>query len=115
MRRGGGTGWEFDGVNMDAKGYATSDGAIIVGGNFRKNARESTYAKSSLGTFPTIKFPKVVPDPILGLDYGAITNPLCPPPPPLNVVQSQLDYCEELQTRIVPGAAGCFTYVFRYI
>ena len=72
----------FDGINMDAKGYATSDGAIIVGGNFRKNARESTYAKSSLGTFPTIKFPKVVLDPILGLDYGVITNPFCPPHPP---------------------------------
>jgi len=49
----------FDGINMDAKGFATSDGAIIVGGNFRKKARESTYAKSSLGTFPAIKFPKV--------------------------------------------------------
>ena len=59
----------FDGINMDAKGFATSDGAIIVSGNFRKNARESTYAKSSLGTFPTIKFPKVVPDPIIGLYY----------------------------------------------
>ena len=46
---------------MDAKGFATSDGAIIVGGNFRKKARESTYAKSPLGTFPAIKFPKVLP------------------------------------------------------
>ena len=51
----------FDGINMDAKGYATSDGAIIVGGNFREKARESTYAKSSLSTFPAIKFPKVPP------------------------------------------------------
>ena len=50
----------FDGINMDAKGFATSDGVIIVGGNFRKGARESTYAKSSLGTFPGIKFPKVL-------------------------------------------------------
>jgi len=49
----------FDGINMDAKGYASSEGAIIVGGNFRKKARESTYAKSALGTFPGIKFPKV--------------------------------------------------------
>ena len=49
----------FDGINMDAKGYATSEGAIIVGGNFRKKARESTYAKSALGTFPDLKFPKV--------------------------------------------------------
>ena len=43
---------------MDAKGYATSEGAIIVGGNFRKKARESTYAKFALGTFPGLKSPK---------------------------------------------------------
>ena len=49
----------FDGILMDAKGYSTSEGAIIVGGNFRKKARESTYAKSSLGTFPGLKFVKV--------------------------------------------------------
>ena len=49
----------FDGINTDAKGYATSEGAIIVCGRFRKKARESTYAKSALGTFPGLKFPKV--------------------------------------------------------
>ena len=49
----------FGGMNMNAKGYASSEGAIIVGGSFRKKARESTYAKSALGTFPGLKFPKV--------------------------------------------------------
>ena len=49
----------FYGINTDAKGYATSEGAVIVCGNFRKKARKSTYAKSALGTFPGPKFPKV--------------------------------------------------------
>jgi hypothetical protein len=49
----------FDEINQDKKGFITGEGAIIVGGFFRRQARESTYAKSSLGTFPTVSFPKV--------------------------------------------------------
>ena len=49
----------FDEINQDKKGFATAEGAIIVGGFFRKEARESTYAKSSIGTFPGVPFPKV--------------------------------------------------------
>ena len=49
----------FDEINQDKKGFNTGEGAIIVGGFFRKEARESTYAKSSLGSFPGVKFPKV--------------------------------------------------------
>jgi hypothetical protein len=49
----------FDELNQDSKGFATGEGAIIVGGNFRKDARESTYAKSSIETFPGVDFPKV--------------------------------------------------------
>ena len=48
----------FDELNQDQKGFATSEGAIIVGGFFRKDARESTYAKSSLGSFPAVEFPR---------------------------------------------------------
>ena len=48
----------FDELNQDQKGFSTSEGAIIVGGFFRKDARESTYAKSSLGAFPGIDFPR---------------------------------------------------------
>ena len=44
----------FDEINRDAKGFVTGDGAIIVGGFFTRNARESTYAKVSLGTFPQL-------------------------------------------------------------
>jgi hypothetical protein len=49
----------FDEINRDEKGFATGDGAIIVGGFFNKHARESSYAKASIGTFPTVSFPKV--------------------------------------------------------
>ena len=49
----------FDELNQDQKGFATGEGAIIVGGFFRREARESTYAKSSLGSFPPVDFPKV--------------------------------------------------------
>ena len=48
----------FDELNLDKRGFATSDGIIIVGGNFRRRARESTYAKLSLGSFPTLHFRK---------------------------------------------------------
>ena len=48
----------FDELNLDRRGFATSDGIIIVGGNFRRRARESTYAKLSLGSFPTLHFRK---------------------------------------------------------
>ena len=44
----------FDEINRDAKGFVTGDGAIIVGGFFTRNARESSYAKVSLGTFPQL-------------------------------------------------------------
>jgi hypothetical protein len=49
----------FDEINQDKKGFATGEGAIIVGFFFRKDARESTYAKASIGTFPGVRFPKV--------------------------------------------------------
>ena len=49
----------FDEINRDEKGFATGDGAIIVGGFFGKDARESSYAKASLGTFSNVAFPKV--------------------------------------------------------
>ena len=49
----------FDEINRDQKGFATGDGAIIVGGFFKQRVRESTYAKASLGTFPPVPFPKV--------------------------------------------------------
>lgn len=40
------------------KGFETGDGVIIVGGFFNKVARESSYAKMSLGTLPKVKVPK---------------------------------------------------------
>ena len=49
----------FDEINRDAKGFVTGDGAIIVGGFFKRHARESTYAKISLGTFPQLGVPHV--------------------------------------------------------
>ena len=49
----------FDEINRDAKGFASGDGAIVVGGFFRHRVRESTYSKASLGTFPQVAFPKV--------------------------------------------------------
>ena len=52
----------FDELNQDQKGYSTSEGAIIVGGFFRKDARESTYAKSNLGNLPAVDFPKTAKD-----------------------------------------------------
>ena len=52
----------FDEINRDEKGFDTGDGVIIVGGFFGKHARESSYAKASLGTFPEVAFAKVSPD-----------------------------------------------------
>jgi hypothetical protein len=49
----------FDEINRDQKGYATGDGAIVVGGFFTKEARNSTYAKAAFGTFPKLQIPKV--------------------------------------------------------
>ena len=49
----------FDEINRDQKGYATGEGAIVVGAFFNKDARNSTYAKASFGTFPKINIPKV--------------------------------------------------------
>jgi hypothetical protein len=49
----------FDKINRDQKGYATGEGAIVVGAFFNKDARYSTYAKASFGTFPKINIPKV--------------------------------------------------------
>ena len=47
----------FDEINRDQKGFNTGDGAIVVGGFFRAQIRESTDAKVSFGTFPKVHFP----------------------------------------------------------
>ena len=44
----------FDGIRRDKKGFNSADGAVIVGAFFNKHARESSYAKASLGTFPQL-------------------------------------------------------------
>jgi hypothetical protein len=44
----------FDGINRGKKGFNAADGAIIVGGFFKKHAHESSMAKASLGTFPQL-------------------------------------------------------------
>ncbi len=41
-----------------SQGFDTGDGVIIVGGFYTKIARESSYAKISLGTIPKVKFPE---------------------------------------------------------
>jgi hypothetical protein len=48
----------FDEIQRDAKGFVSGEGIIIVGGFFAKEARESSYAKMSLGTFPKLGFRK---------------------------------------------------------
>lgn len=50
----------FDEINRDQKGFVTGEGAVIVGAFFNKEARESTYAKASFGTFPKLPIPKVL-------------------------------------------------------
>jgi hypothetical protein len=49
----------FDEIQRDEKGFVSGDGIIIVGGFFSKDARESSYAKVSLGTFPTLDVSRV--------------------------------------------------------
>ena len=44
----------FDEINLDQKGYTTGDGFLIMGGFFTSKARESLFAKYSLGTIPAI-------------------------------------------------------------
>ena len=46
----------FDEIQRDEKGFVSGEGIIIVGGFFTKDARESSYAKVSLGTFPKLGF-----------------------------------------------------------
>ena len=45
----------FDEINLDQKGYRTGDGVVLMGGFFKKKARESLLAKYSLGTIPAIE------------------------------------------------------------
>jgi len=49
----------FDALYLDKKGYASGEGAIVVGAFFNREARNSTYAKASFGTFPQLNVPKV--------------------------------------------------------
>jgi hypothetical protein len=44
----------LDGIRKDKKGFNSADCAVIVGAFFDKHARESSYAKASLGTFPQL-------------------------------------------------------------
>ena len=48
----------FDEIQRDEKGFVSGEGIIIVGGFFTKDARESSYAKVSLGTFPKMGITK---------------------------------------------------------
>jgi hypothetical protein len=48
----------FDELHQDEKGFASAEGIILVGGCFRRDARESTHAKLALGVFPPVDFPK---------------------------------------------------------
>ncbi len=48
----------FDSINRDAKGFNKGDGIILVGAFFKKSARESSLAKMSLSSFPTIHIAK---------------------------------------------------------
>jgi hypothetical protein len=45
-------------IQRDEKGFVSGEGIIIVSGFSRKDARKSSYAKVSLGTFPKIDIPK---------------------------------------------------------
>ena len=44
----------FDEIELDKKGFITGDGVVLMGGFFTRKARESLFAKYSLGTIPTI-------------------------------------------------------------
>jgi hypothetical protein len=46
----------FDEIQRDEKGFVSGEGIVIVGGYFSQQARESSYAKMNLGTFPKINF-----------------------------------------------------------
>ena len=50
----------FDSLYLDKKGYTSGEGAIVVGAFFTREARNSTYAKASFGTFPQLNVPKVL-------------------------------------------------------
>ena len=60
----------FDEINRDQKGFATGDGALIVGGSLKQRVRESTHAKASIGTFPNVQFPKVHVHYVYSLSYA---------------------------------------------
>ncbi len=60
----------FDALYLDKKGYTSGEGAIVVGAFFNKEARNSTYAKASFGTFPELNVPKVV---FCGLCLSSVT------------------------------------------
>jgi len=49
----------FDEINLDQKGYTSGDGVLLMGGFFTRKARESLFAKYSLGTLPSVQVPKV--------------------------------------------------------
>jgi hypothetical protein len=44
----------FDSLYLDKKRYTSGEGAIVVGAFFTREARNSTYAKASFGTFPQL-------------------------------------------------------------
>ena len=49
----------FDEINLDQKGYTPGDGFLIMGGFFTSKARESLFAKYSLGTIPGLAVPSI--------------------------------------------------------
>jgi hypothetical protein len=59
----------FDEIQLDQKGYRTGDGVLLMGGFFNRAARESLYAKYSLGTLPTVQVPKVVAKKVVYLRF----------------------------------------------
>ena len=60
----------FDEINLDQKGYyRTGDDVLLMGGFFNRAARESLYAKYSLGTLPTVQVPKVMAKKVVYLRF----------------------------------------------
>ncbi len=49
----------FDEIELDQKGYTTGDAVLIMGGFFTRKARESLFAKYSLGTIPSLGVPGI--------------------------------------------------------
>ena len=45
----------FDEIELDKKGFITGDGVVFTGVFFNKKARESLFAKYSLGTIPAVE------------------------------------------------------------